>query len=148
MLFGPATDSAWSLPRLAHRRRALHWTLALAVAMVALVAVRPAAARFALGSVFLVGLPEEWFFRAYFMERIGKGWGANLVASGVFALLHTITRGPVVGLKVFAPSLLFGWLYQRTRYLPLVVVAHGASNVIYHLYLAEELGRLTHLIGI
>lgn len=139
MLFGPLSDPHWSPPPLRNRGAPLWWALALGLSGIIIVAVHGTGADFAVTSIFTVALPEEWFFRGYFMERLGKGWTANVVASLVFAALHGITRGPEIGLKVFGPSLLFGWVFQRTRYLPLVIVVHGISNLVYHAYLAAFL---------
>jgi len=142
MLFGPLCDPHWEHPPWRNRGTPWWWSAALGMGAVAIVVVRGTNADFALSSVFTVALPEEWFFRGYFMERIGRGWKANAVASLVFAILHGITRGPEIAFKVFAPSLLFGWLYQRTRYLPLVIMVHGVSNLVYHVYLARLLRHL------
>ena len=142
MLFGPLCDPYWSPPSLRNHGAPLGWALALALSGIAIVAIPGTNADFAISSVFTVALPEEWFFRGYFMERIGKGWMANVVASVMFATLHGITRGPDFALKVFGPSLAFGWIYQRTRYLPLVIMVHGFSNLVYHVYLARFLHHL------
>ncbi len=39
-------------------------------------------------------------------------------------------------LLVFLPSLFYGWLYQRTRDLPLLVLVHALSNLVYVMFLA------------
>jgi len=41
-----------------------------------------------------------------------------------------------VAVLVFVPSLFYGWLYQRTRDLPLLVLVHALSNLTYTLFLA------------
>ncbi len=84
----------------------------------------------------MAALPEEWFFRGYFIARLGKGIQANAITSVLFSLIHGLTQGWTVAVLVFVPSLFYGWLYQRTRDLPLIVLAHALSNLIYVLLLA------------
>lgn len=90
-----------------------------------------------LTGLLFTALPEEWFFRAYFMERMGTGWRANLIASVLFSLTHGLTRDWTTALLVFLPSLFYGWLYQRTRDLPLLVLVHALSNIMFTLFLAR-----------
>jgi len=102
--------------------------------------------------LFLVALPEEWFFRAYFQPGLSKvvaaysstkysnakvqlpaafsAHAANIATSVFFMLLHVPAQG-LRGLLVFFPSLLFGYVYQKTNDLILVVLLHAVSNVIY-----------------
>jgi membrane protease YdiL (CAAX protease family) len=96
---------------------------------------QPQHAGFALATLLLAALPEEWFFRAYFMVRLGTGWRANLIASVLFCLLHGLTRDWTTALLVFVPSLFYGWLYQRTRDLPLLILIHGLSNLFFATFL-------------
>jgi membrane protease YdiL (CAAX protease family) len=52
--------------------------------------------------------------------------------------LHGLTRGWMVGLAVvLGPSLVYGWLYQRTRDLPLLVLLHALSNLIFVMFLSR-----------
>lgn len=117
------------------------WAGMLAIAM-ALLAWRPDYFEFALLALLLAALPEEWFFRAYFMMRIGTGWYANLITSLLFALLHGLTHDIVTAALVFAPSLFYGWLYQRTRDLPLLVLLHTLSNLVFRMFLVERVQGL------
>ena len=71
------------------------------------------------------------------MTRRGQGRSSNLIASLLFSLLHGLTRDWAIALLVFVPSLAYGWLYQRTRDLPLLVMVHALSNLIYAVFLAE-----------
>ena len=97
---------------------------------------------FALTALLLAALPEEWFFRAYFMMRVGGDIRANLVTSVVFSLLHGLTWGWVTALLVFVPSLFYGWLYRKTRDLVLLVLAHLLSNLVYVMFLREQLAKV------
>jgi hypothetical protein len=77
------------------------------------------------------------------MTRLGKGIRANAIASVLFSLMHGLTRGPMAAVLVFLPSLFYGWLYQRTRDLPLLVLAHALSNLVYALFLAKFVATWT-----
>jgi membrane protease YdiL (CAAX protease family) len=137
---------------------------------IALMVWRPSETPFALATFVMAAIPEEWFFRAYFMTRLQTAWlehvahmersGArrnittpgfhfipsglhaltpwlpNVAASLLFSLMHGLTRGWITAALVFVPSLFYGWLYQRTRDLPLLVLVHGLSNIVYALFLA------------
>lgn len=87
-------------------------------------------------------------FRAYFMTRPqevrwGRGWRVNIVTSLLFGGLHSLTRGWMVGLSVLGPSLVYGWLYQRNRDLPLVVLLHARSNLVFVMFLGRYFRLLT-----
>jgi membrane protease YdiL (CAAX protease family) len=137
MLFLPLLDRGWRVPALPRSRpHYLAWA-GLLLAGAALLAWWPSEIPFALTTLLLAALPEEWFFRAYFMTRLRwEDWRANIAASALFALLHGLTRGWAAALLVFIPSLFYGWLYQRTQDLPLIVLAHALSNLVYALFLA------------
>jgi len=138
MLFWPLADRHWQAPVIVrHRKNIAAWAI-LVVAIGAFLAWQPRYLGFAVSTLLLAALPEEWFFRAYFMMRLGTGWRANVFTSLVFALLHGLTWGPTAVL-VFFPSLLFGWLYQRTRDLVLLVLVHTLSNLFFVLFLADSL---------
>jgi membrane protease YdiL (CAAX protease family) len=136
MLFLPLLDRDWRIPSLSRSRsRHLIWA-GLLISGIALLVWRPSETPFAVATLLMAAIPEEWFFRAYFMARVGNGWRANLIASLLFSLLHGLTQGWPAAIRVFAPSLFFGWLYQHTRDLPLLVLVHALSNLIYALFLA------------
>ncbi len=137
MLLLPLLDSGWRPPGSPRDRR--QWTLIapLLLAGVALLIWRPGQLEFAAATLFTAALPEEWFFRAYLMPRIGRGLAANLLTSLLFSLLHSLTRGPVIGLQVFLPSVFFGWCYQRSGNLMLVILVHALSNLVFVIFLAQ-----------
>lgn len=140
MLFLPLLDRGWRVPALPRTwQHYLSWTV-VTLLIALLVAWQPHAANFALGALLLAALPEEWFFRAYFMRCIGTGWRANLIASLLFSLMHGLSRDWTTALLVFAPSLFYGWLYQRTRDLVLLVLVHALSNVTLMLFLRQSAG--------
>lgn len=137
MLFLPLLDRGWrplGLPRT--RSHLIAWLVLLILAAVPLSWELEYQALL-LANLLLVALPEEWFFRAYFMERMGMGLRANLITSALFSLTHGLARDWTTALLVFTPSLFYGWLYQRTRDLPLLVLVHALSNLIFALFLAR-----------
>jgi membrane protease YdiL (CAAX protease family) len=137
MLFLPLLDEGWRTPVLPRRPRQFGVSAALLAAGIALLVWRPELAGFAASTLFFAALPEEWFFRAYFMTRIGDGLRSNLIASLLFALMHGLTRDWATAALVFVPSLFYGWLYQRTRDIVLVVLVHALSNLFYAAFIAR-----------
>lgn len=93
-----------------------------------------------LDQVLAVSLPEEVFFRGYLQTRLdaasrpwtirGVRFGPGvLLGSALFALAHLVLRGDPRTLAVFVPSLLFGWLRQRTGSLVCPVAYHALCNL-------------------
>jgi membrane protease YdiL (CAAX protease family) len=137
MLFLPLFDRGWRIPVIS-RSRSHHLTwVVLAIVGIAILAWRPAEIPFALSTLLTAALPEEWFFRAYFMARLGSGWRANLIASLLFSVLHGLSHDWHTALMVFPASLFFGWLYQRTRDLPLLILVHALSNLLFVVFVAR-----------
>lgn len=140
MLFLPLPDRAWRIPALPFApSHYLAWT-ALLIAAGGMLLWQPSFAPFGLSTFLTAALPEEWFFRAYFMSRQGNGLRANATASALFGLMHGLTRGWVTAILVFWPSLFYGWLYQRTRDLPLLILAHTLSNLVFAMFLTQFFG--------
>lgn len=142
MLFYPLFDRAWNPPAWPQASIQRYITIVVALSIVVLLAWRPhSLTRFA-ATLLWAALPEEWFFRGYFQQRLGGDWRANLITSLLFAWLHFLTRGSLTAMLVFVPSLTYGWLYQRTRNLPLVVLIHALSNLVYLLGFGVWMNRL------
>jgi len=92
--------------------------------------------------LLLVALPEELFYRGYLQTRLQQLFGrrlvifggdvgpAVLVTSAVFALGHLIAIPAPGRLAVFFPSLLFGWLRDRTGSIVPGIVFHALSNLL------------------
>lgn len=144
MLFFPLLDRHWRLPDFPHHPQNIAAWLGLLLATLALLWWQPRHIEYALTTLLTAALPEEWFFRAYFLRRIEEAhckhlWCANIVTSLVFCGLHGLTRGWGVGLSVFVPSLFYGWLYQRTRDVPLLVLVHALSNLLFVIFLSAPL---------
>ena len=97
----------------------------------------------ALEHIFLVGLPEEFFYRGYLQRELERVWNttwfrfigvsigpAFITASALFALGHLALVPAGYRLAVFFPSLMFGWLYKKTDSIAGGMLLHGLSNVL------------------
>lgn len=94
-----------------------------------------------LEQIFGVGLPEEFFFRAYLQTQFDHyfgyrwrllgariGWGLPSSA-GIFAFCHIFHGGPA-RLVTFFPGLLYGWLWAYTGNVFVPAFYHGVSNIL------------------
>jgi len=91
--------------------------------------------------VILIALPEEIFYRGYLQTRLRRIWPggvpvlgaavgpAIVITSVLFAAGHMVTIPAAFRLAVFFPSLLFGWLRDRTDHVAGPVVLHVLSNL-------------------
>ena len=138
-LFLPLLDKQW-VKKIYHNQNKLNvYTLfsivLLLCSAVALIFTNQFEIFFA--ALFFAAVPEEWYFRAYLMTELGKSTKANVMASVAFSLLHMITIGWLAGLLVFVPSLIYGWFYQKTGNILLVITMHAISNVVYLIWLVR-----------
>ena len=90
--------------------------------------------------LFVVALPEEFFYRGYMQARLRDAWpqgrrlfGVRLgpafwVTALLFALGH-LAIFQVWRLSVFFPALLFGWMRERTGSVVGSTLFHAASNL-------------------
>lgn len=142
MLFLPLFDKQWQLPQTHITKYRLTILSLCCITVFALVGLNPDAVIMALTTLFIAAIPEEWFFRAYFMMRIEKmglrSYQANIITSLFFALLHLPVQG-WFGLTVIGPSLIYGYIYQRSQDITLIVLIHTLSNIIYFVYLKNLL---------
>lgn len=104
-----------------------------------------------LDQIFVVALPEEFFYRGYLQQRLelqlGEGRSvlgiragrAFLLTQGLFALGHLVEPYPW-RLSVFFPALLFGWLRKRTGSLVAGVLFHATCNLTVLVLEASVLG--------
>lgn len=139
LLFLPLLDRRWALPAIPRSRTHYAAWGGLLAATALLLIWQPLRVEFAFTTLLTAALPEEWFFRAYFMMRLGMGLQANLASSVLFSLMHGLTWGWVTALLVFVPSLFYGWLYQKTRDLVLLIMVHALSNLVYVIFLGRYL---------
>jgi len=151
MLFLPLLDKSWAWPGLRFKSfNFICWGIITATGGVLLL-FNQNYTMAAINTLAFAALPEEWFFRAYLMTQLNKiNTGAfflkfkinnsqssfllaNTITSTLFALLHTPTQG-WFGLIIFFPSLFYGWIYQRSKDLMLVILLHGLSNIVFFIY--------------
>jgi membrane protease YdiL (CAAX protease family) len=83
-------------------------------------------------------IAEEVFFRSYLYSELApllaSCWKVNIASSFVFALAHVVAYRSVLMFKVFLPSLLMGWLYQKRRTIAPPVLFHWLANTAYLLF--------------
>jgi len=145
MLLLPMFDGSWKTPAAGiNKKHIFLWSVLIFIAAV-VISLKPELLTFFFSTLILAAIPEEWFFRAYLMERVGKGIKANIIASVCFAALHAITLSWVTSLLVFVPSLLFGWIYQKQGNIVLLALIHAVSNLVYAAYLYRYFERFYYL---
>jgi hypothetical protein len=96
--------------------------------------------------LLLIALPEEFFYRGYLQRRLDelrgrRAWAlgpvelsrSNLVVSALFAVGHFAVGLDPLRLAVFFPSLVFGWLRDRTDGIVAPVLYHAACNLMVQL---------------
>jgi membrane protease YdiL (CAAX protease family) len=83
--------------------------------------------------LFGVALPEEFFFRGFMQDLMGKKIQAVFLVSFLFALAHlpkAIFLGEWISLLSFFPSLIMGWLYMKTNNILPGTIFHFLANVV------------------
>ncbi len=93
--------------------------------------------------LFLVGLPEEIFYRGYLQTRLDSlvgqdrtvfgalfNWKSTILCSVLFALAHLATIHNPARLAVFFPSLLFGWMRRAYHDTLSPAIFHALCNVL------------------
>ncbi len=95
-----------------------------------------------LAQLLLVAFPEEFFYRGYLQTSLQRllPWrldlkivhtsAAILLTSALFAIGHVVIDPRPQRLAVFFPSLLFGFLRDRTHTLVACIVYHAACNLM------------------
>lgn len=95
--------------------------------------------------ILLIALPEEFFFRGYLQSALATrfpkrfrplglkvlevSWAVPLTCL-IFAASHSIITFRWWHFAIFFPSLVFGWLRDRTGGLLAPVLFHAASNLV------------------
>jgi len=82
-----------------------------------------------------VSLPEEFFFRGFLQDSIGRNFRAVLIVSLLFSIAHlpkAIFLGEWVSLFSFFPSIIMGWLYMKTNNILPGTIFHLLANLVYH----------------
>jgi hypothetical protein len=87
----------------------------------------------ALVLMLCTGYLEELLFRGV-MQHVAREtmgpWVSNLIVSLIFAALHIGYLSLYDYIFVFCASLFFGWVYEHTRSLIGITIAHGLTNVM------------------
>lgn len=101
--------------------------------------------------LLLTALAEEVFFRAVIQDNLGtwltklfpanaiaqERWKdrlpgtANIITSTAFASMHLFTHPPAWALATFAPSLIYGLLWDRHKSIVLCWAIHAVYNLSY-----------------
>jgi membrane protease YdiL (CAAX protease family) len=91
--------------------------------------------------VLVIAYPEEIFFRGYMQTRLGDRFtravrvlgtpvsASIVITSLLFALGHYVIHPNPARLAVFFPSLVFGWLRERSGSVVAPGLFHGLANV-------------------
>jgi membrane protease YdiL (CAAX protease family) len=81
---------------------------------------------------------EELFFRGVVQAGLrarrgfcGRPWTAIVVTASCFGLAHLGFATAVHSALVVVPALAIGWVYERTRSIPLCIGLHSAFNGIW-----------------
>lgn len=95
--------------------------------------------------IFLVAFPEEFFFRGYLQTLVSRLWHRKLhlfgsqtfsvspavpLTSFLFAFSHSIIALQWWHFAIFFPSLVFGWLREKTGGLVAPILFHATSNIV------------------
>lgn len=85
--------------------------------------------------ILSISFPEEFFFRGFLQDSLGKNIRAVILASLLFSLAHlpkALFMDEWISLLSFFPSLVMGWLYMKTNNILPCVVFHFLANLAYH----------------
>lgn len=95
-----------------------------------------------LDQMFLVAIPEEFFFRGWFQTRLdqifparwkilgtvlGPGW---LLTAAIFAVAHMVVHYQWWHFSIIFSALLFGWLREKTGSITAPALFHCFGNVV------------------
>jgi membrane protease YdiL (CAAX protease family) len=86
--------------------------------------------------LLIVSSPEEFFFRGFLQDSIGRDFKAVLLVSLLFSIAHlpkAFFLGDWISLLSFFPSLIMGWLYMKTNNILPGTIFHFFANLIYNL---------------
>lgn len=76
-------------------------------------------------------LPEEWFFRAYVLDRLGNDTKANIISSLLFCSIHALGGNFIHATLVFIPSITLGYVFIKYGNLGIIVLLHLLFNIVY-----------------
>jgi membrane protease YdiL (CAAX protease family) len=81
-----------------------------------------------------ISLPEEFFFRGFLQDSVGRSYKAVVFVSLLFAIAHlpkAFFLGDWISLLTFFPSLVMGWLYMKTNNILPGTIFHLLANLTY-----------------
>jgi uncharacterized protein len=81
-----------------------------------------------------VSFPEEFFFRGFLQDTVGRNFRSVLLVSLLFAVAHVpkaLVLGDWMSLLTFFPSLVMGWLYMKTNNILPGTIFHLLANLAY-----------------
>ncbi len=81
-----------------------------------------------------VSFPEEFFFRGFVQDSLGRTARDVLLASLLFSFAHlprAVFQGDWISLLSFFPSLIMGWLYMKTNNIVPGTIFHLLANLLY-----------------
>lgn len=114
----------------------------------------PAALDFAAYAIYGAGFSEEFFFRGFLFERLGRLFGKStlaivtiiIVTTGLFGLAH-YQQGPFGVVNALFTGLTVAIIYAATRNLWFVIVTHAAFDLtaLVMIYYDAE-AEVAHLI--
>ncbi len=96
--------------------------------IIAILLIHPDLWLYGISTLLLVAWPEEWFFRAYLQRKLGNHLAAIIAVSLVFSITHGLATSWWLAGLVFVPSLIFGFVYQKSGSLLLVILLHTLAN--------------------
>jgi len=97
-------------------------------------------AKFAFFHLIVVAIPEEIFYRGYLQYQLNRVWGrprkflgapigiSLLLTSLLFAFSHSFIQLQWWHFSIFFPSLVFGWLRERTGSVTASSLFHALAN--------------------
>lgn len=89
-------------------------------------------ATFWASSLFIVALPEEFFFRGFLYDRIkGKEWVKILATSVLFSITHIAVGFSLFRLLTFFPGIALGYLRSKTGEVYTPAILHNLFNLIH-----------------
>jgi membrane protease YdiL (CAAX protease family) len=97
--------------------------------------IRTLSAYLIIYQLFSISFPEEFFFRGFLQDSLGRNYKSVLLISLLFALAHVpraFFLNDWISLLSFFPSLVMGWLYMKTDNILPGTLFHFFANIVSH----------------
>lgn len=98
-------------------------------------AIKKISVYFIIFQLFSIAFPEEFFFRGFIQDSIGRNYKAVVFVSLLFTLAHVpraFFLSDWISLLSFFPSLVMGWLYMKTENVLPGILFHFFANFVYY----------------